>query len=277
MQYIIFDLEWNNGNRPIKGSFFDEIIEIGAVRLDERLNPVDTFSRLIKPTANLRLSSLVKRLTHINKDELSNAKHFKPVYADFLKWCGLAETTVVTWSTMDIQVLLKNLVFHKMGDALEFMHHFADVQQFVREKLGLDAGRSPGLSAAAEILGIKCDDMDMHRALDDAIVTAKCLKSAYNEDFLSFIKPADSDFYKRLAFKAKVIFDYDNRLIKKSLMVPSCPCCGLMLKRSSAFTPRSKAFDASFFCGGCDTHFNGRVRVKQEYDGIVYIKKLNEL
>lgn len=35
MQYIVMDLEWNNVYSIKRGGFMNEVIEIGAVRLDE--------------------------------------------------------------------------------------------------------------------------------------------------------------------------------------------------------------------------------------------------
>ena len=47
MNFIIFDLEWNNAyNYKLKHGM-NEIIEIGAVKLDENLDVVDTFKQLI--------------------------------------------------------------------------------------------------------------------------------------------------------------------------------------------------------------------------------------
>ena len=43
LHYIILDLEWNTAYaRRIKG-FINEIIEVGAVMLDDNLNTVDEF------------------------------------------------------------------------------------------------------------------------------------------------------------------------------------------------------------------------------------------
>ena len=54
MNFIIFDLEWNNAyNYKLKRGM-NEIIEIGAVKLDENLDVVDTFKQLIKPPPRLR-------------------------------------------------------------------------------------------------------------------------------------------------------------------------------------------------------------------------------
>ena len=44
MNFIIFDLEWNNAyNYKLKRGM-NEIIEIGAVKLDENLKVIDTFN-----------------------------------------------------------------------------------------------------------------------------------------------------------------------------------------------------------------------------------------
>ena len=49
MDFIIMDLEWNNTYARKTKGFINEIIEIGAVKLDENLNFKDKFSCLIKP------------------------------------------------------------------------------------------------------------------------------------------------------------------------------------------------------------------------------------
>lgn len=52
MNYVVFDLEWNQGNTgkegEVKGIAF-EIIEIGAVKLNEDFKMTGSFSRLVKP------------------------------------------------------------------------------------------------------------------------------------------------------------------------------------------------------------------------------------
>ena len=70
MFYVIFDLEWNNAYDYKLRKGMNEIIEIGAVKLDEKLNIVDTFKQLIKPKLSSKLSSRFKNLTHISMDEI---------------------------------------------------------------------------------------------------------------------------------------------------------------------------------------------------------------
>ena len=52
MNYIVFDLEWNQspGGKKYSNSRLPfEIIEIGAVKMNKKREPVDVFQRLIKP------------------------------------------------------------------------------------------------------------------------------------------------------------------------------------------------------------------------------------
>ena len=49
MEYIIFDLEWNNAFNYRTKKGINEIIEIGAVKLNDDFEVVDTFKQLIYP------------------------------------------------------------------------------------------------------------------------------------------------------------------------------------------------------------------------------------
>ena len=59
------DLEWNNSYNKFKKCFVNEILEIGAVMVDDELEVIDTFSVIIKSQLIKKLSGRVKNLTHI--------------------------------------------------------------------------------------------------------------------------------------------------------------------------------------------------------------------
>ena len=65
MEYIILDLEWNGAWSKRTGKYFNEIIEIGAVRLTENRIVADEFKALIRPRVSGKLTSLVSDLTSI--------------------------------------------------------------------------------------------------------------------------------------------------------------------------------------------------------------------
>jgi inhibitor of KinA sporulation pathway (predicted exonuclease) len=65
--YIIFDLEFNSTKNTKTSRFINEIIEIGAVKLDETLQEVDCFSCTVKPHFSKKLNPYVKKLTNITE------------------------------------------------------------------------------------------------------------------------------------------------------------------------------------------------------------------
>ena len=89
MNYIIFDLEWNNAYNYSVGKFTNDIIEIGAVKLDEKLNIVDSFKQLVRPDGFKKLSSRCKNLTKITNDEINQEGiSFKKSITEFAAWGG---------------------------------------------------------------------------------------------------------------------------------------------------------------------------------------------
>ena len=70
MQYIVLDLEWNGAYSKQAHGYFNEIIEIGAVRLNEQLQPDGKFHVVIRPQLSRKLSEIVTNLTSITAEEL---------------------------------------------------------------------------------------------------------------------------------------------------------------------------------------------------------------
>ena len=73
MNYVVVDFEWNQacygkGSENRKIPF--EIIEIGAVKLDENLKEIDRFSRTIRPKVYKKLHYITRDLTGITQEEL---------------------------------------------------------------------------------------------------------------------------------------------------------------------------------------------------------------
>lgn len=95
MTYVIFDLEWNQPfandisfmkrtGLPVSG----EIIQIGAIKLDDNLELTDTFSTFVKPQYLTRMHKHVEKLTHISANDLAMGVSFVQAYQNFEDWCG---------------------------------------------------------------------------------------------------------------------------------------------------------------------------------------------
>lgn len=86
MDFIIMDLEWNNTYARKTKGFINEIIEIGAVKLDENLNFKDKFSCLVRPQIGKKLRGSVKELTNITNEEVRSGEPFTKVFSSFRRW-----------------------------------------------------------------------------------------------------------------------------------------------------------------------------------------------
>ena len=91
MNYIIFDLEWNQAadlKTKTENSLEFEIIEIGAVKLNEKRELIDKFHELIKPQVFHKMNQVTGELLHLELEQLGNCRTFVQVAADFIRWCG---------------------------------------------------------------------------------------------------------------------------------------------------------------------------------------------
>ncbi|MEM8890039.1 MAG: 3'-5' exonuclease, partial [Bacteroidota bacterium] len=82
MKYIIVDLEATCWKKREKGQI-NEIIEIGAVAIDEAGNELGEFAEFIKPKLNPILSDFCKELTSISQSEIDAAQSFPEVLKAF--------------------------------------------------------------------------------------------------------------------------------------------------------------------------------------------------
>ena len=132
MNYIVMDLEWNQGFRGRdreNETIPFEIIEIGAVKLNSEFYETGTFSRLVKPQIYREMNQITSQLVHINMRQLYREKSFVEVMEDFLEWCGREEYIFVTWGTLDLTELQRNMRFYDMEPLFDGPAKFLDMQK----------------------------------------------------------------------------------------------------------------------------------------------------
>ncbi|MBE6806546.1 MAG: exonuclease domain-containing protein [Ruminococcaceae bacterium] len=278
MNYIVIDLEWNGSWSKKAHGYFNEIIEVGAVKVDEQMRVVDEFRAAIKPVVSKKLSTIVTDLTNITAEELEDGTTFTGMMRQLSKWMGKEPSTVLTWSTTDLLVLMENCRYFYGRQEIPFLKNYMDFQVYAQQRMGVDTAQQLGLARAGEMLEIPEDDMSLHRALDDSKLTAAILQKVYDkETFVPAILPVDNEFYKRITFKSTIIKDLDDPLIKRSELCFNCPDCGQNMKRKGSWRFRSRAFCAEFSCRRCQKKYTGRVQYKLKYEGVEIKKKLNEI
>ena len=77
MNLIVFDLEWNMGNAPKTFNYHGaeltlrgEIIQIGAVRVDENGDVLDTFEMTLRPRIFRKLHWRIAEVTGLSQGDL---------------------------------------------------------------------------------------------------------------------------------------------------------------------------------------------------------------
>lgn len=168
MHYVILDLEWNVPAAPIAYvetpvRLSGEIIQIGAVKLDEAFQPIDLFKLNIAPTFYTKMNENVATLTHINEEILHSGIPFPQAFSLFQEWCG-KDFAFLTWGTEDIPMLEKNMLVH--GIDLTWSFHFYDLQKIFDWQITRE-DRPHALSFALEKLNET--GLPAHDALHDAI------------------------------------------------------------------------------------------------------------
>ena len=269
MVYVILDLEWNNTYGRKTKSFINEIIEIGAVMLDEDLREISRFSSLIRSQIGKKLRGSVKQLTHITNEDLDNGLPFTKALSQLRRWIGNRDNTVVTWGDGDIRVLIENCRYLNGIEIVPFLSNYADLQSYFHSIFNSPPSRQVGLSAAAQLLGIDEEDYSHHRALDDSLLTADVFRKIFDpETFRGFIRPCTRDFYGRLSFKPYVIGNINNPLVDKSKLTYICETCGRPAKRLTEWRFVSRHFRALFYCPHCDQKVKVGVSFKKMYDRV---------
>lgn len=277
MYFVIMDLEWNNSFNKLTQKFMNEIIEIGAVKLDEELNEVSTFSELIRPVISKKLRSRIKNLTNISNEEVRTGGTFEEVIKEFEEWVG-DDAVVMSWGDTDLRTLLTNYKWFLKKNTVTFINKYADLQKYCQCFINMENVQQAGLSYAAECLEIDPEKYPHHRALDDSILSAECLKKVYNEEkFKEFIRICDRDFYGRLLFHPYVIKNKNDPLIDKNQFNCFCEICGGKVETVKKWKFMNQSFRGIFYCANCDREFKVSLRFKKFYDYIDIKRSYSEV
>lgn len=157
-EYIVFDLE-TTGFSPYSCG----ITEIGAARL-RKGEIVDTFSTLVNP--GCPISPQITQTTGITEEMVKDAPSIAEALRMFKEYAGSAHLAAHN-APFDLGFLEK----HSRDSGIEFNNECLDTIWLFRR--ALPGHKSYSLGRLAEDMGM---DFNHHRALDDAVCTAKIMK-----------------------------------------------------------------------------------------------------
>lgn len=196
MKYIVLDLEWNQSPRGKEGAldhFPFEVIEIGAVKLDENRRQAGEFRQLVSPTVYTQIHFKISEVTHLDMETLRReGVPFERAMNRFLEWCG-SDYRFVTWGSMDLMELQRNMVYYGLEIPFPMPLLYYDLQKLYslqyhdgKEKLSLDQ--------AVDELQIPLDGTrPFHHAVDDAYYTGRIMSEMEFEPVKEYLS---MDYYR---------------------------------------------------------------------------------
>ena len=168
MKYIIVDLEatcWKS-----REGRKNEIIEIGAVCVDDNKEIIGEFVQIVQPLLNPVLSEFCISLTTITQEMVDEGVDFKTALSQFTEWINSYEDDylVCSWGHYDRVQFTNDCYLHNLStDWLQ--NHISLKHQYGKIKL---LRRPVGMKVALKKEQIKLEGVH-HRGIDDAKNIAK--------------------------------------------------------------------------------------------------------
>lgn len=279
MAFVIIDLEFNNleGIHKYYPNLFkeypslenidldNEIIEIGAIKLDNYMKPLNEFKAFIKPSVIPVLNPKISEITNITEEDLKKGLSFEEGIEKLSKLIDEGDI-ICSWAKDDIIEIINNAIYYKY-DNLHWLKNYLDLQEYSTKILAKK--KSLSLKNALEELKIKIDNNKLHDALNDAIYTAEVFKRIYNSRVLKnyIIK----DIYNMPAMDIKNLTEYQ---LDREKIKCKCPKCNVEIDLEYDFLPIKWRFVAIGKCPKCNNKIIDEVIVKQTFSGDEVYKEI---
>jgi len=288
MNYIVLDLEWNQSNTGKENTvtkFPFEIVEIGAIKLNDESVMLSEFSELVKPQVYREMHRITGKLIHLEMEELERGEPFPVVMKQFQEWCGEEEYIFCTWGSLDLMELQRNMQFYDMTPLSDGPIPFLDVQKLFSIAYE-DRKTRRALEYAIDFLKIE-KDIPFHRAFSDAYYTAKVLSNIMkhypdvlrNVSYDVYHPPKDrkseikAQFETYMKYISRTFKDKREAFADKEVSSSKCYLCHCNLRKKIRwFTPNAR----HYYCVAyCEKHgyLKGKIRIRKTEDGRVFVVK----
>ena len=173
MNYLVVDFEFTFYKRPVgrPRAFFAEIIEIGAVKLDENLNECGKLQNFVKPHFFPKHAKDAMDFCMITDADMKKAITFPAMLEKMSAMYEVGNTLFVAWGDSDYKVLAEGCSRHKLENPV-LQADYLDLAEAY--KLWRGEENTPGLKTAIIEMEVTADGL-AHTAFDDAYNTGKVL------------------------------------------------------------------------------------------------------
>ena len=265
--FVVYDLEWNQGFAYSNYRMPHEIIEIGACKTDGRGNINSQFSQMIRPVVYRKIDRHIQKVTGITQREIEDGDTFEYVYEEFCRWSENA--FFITWGRDDFPVFKRNIEFFNQKLKLNAPIDLQLIFGFIQFK---DESRQINLHQALDMMKID-SDIPAHRALYDSIST--CLLLSEIVRGLENLTDVERDHLEKILEKEKCIAEskviclptrykhYVEAISDKRVTEFSCPICSKKISFEIPWFDEGKEKFSAL--GNCEEH--GKVQ------GIIHFRR----
>jgi DNA polymerase III epsilon subunit-like protein len=238
-----------------------EMIQIGAVKLSQDMQIVDTLSLPIRPVHYVKIHPRIKRMTKLDDETLEGAPTFSEAMEQFSAWCG-EDYLLLTWGCDDVSVLKQNMDFHQCDMQLPPL---CDIQRLFSDAFEMGKDRK-GLKAAMDFLQIETqEDKNFHNALHDAYYTALVFSRLPEPDaVLRYAQQPRKLLHvertRRLKSPAASFGSIREALNAEAVQKPKCPICGQRANLEASYVAQSP--DKFVAIASCKDHGSLFVRLR---------------
>lgn len=174
MKYMVIDLEMCKVPKAMRKTGYhrsQEIIQIGAVLVDEEYEITEKFSTYVCPVYG-QIDAKIRKLTGITNEHVKDAPKLNDALCQLEDWLGEREVTAVSWSESDLGQLKNEMETKGLhNDTVESLfEHWMDCQKTFTDII--DRGKAFRLDEAL-ILADIVQEGEAHDGLTDAYNTAK--------------------------------------------------------------------------------------------------------
>ena len=276
MNYIILDLEWN---QSAKGKNFEnkdlpfEIIQIGAVKLDETGDVQDMFNCVVRPSVYKKLHSAVKEVVALTDQDLNSGVTFQEAFMKLMQFCG-DDYMFCTWGSQDLWQLQQNMQYYQIENAFPRVMKYYDVQKLF--SIVFEDGKlRRTVEHAVDVFGME-KNLPFHSAVNDASYVAKIFKTlmenkeAMDRVSVDYFKPPlckKDEVCLRFKTYSKYVYrvfpSKEEAMQDKGVLTIKCPVCRATLRKKVLwFSGNSKKYYCVAKCA-FHGHVRGKIQMKK--------------
>ncbi len=188
--YLVLDLETTGTEVG-----YHEIIQIGAVLLDQAFNEISNFFSNVCPVYENRFSKEAQKIHYLSMIDLENSPAIYEVIPEFENWILKSlklknkkelKNLILVGQSVYFDIIFLQYAYKQNQMYYPFSHKILDLKILafyyftILKNNNIEVPQSLSLESIANFFNLKRSS-NVHNALEDAILTAKCISIILNE------------------------------------------------------------------------------------------------